>query len=315
MGSNTTGNYNTAVGSQALSFSTTGSYNSVLGPSAMLLNTTGGSNTAVGNLALRNNTTGGANVAVGNCALLNTTGSASSTSSCALIPGAGYANVGVGTNAGHTNTTGQSNTFIGFAADAGSSALTNATAIGAYATVSASNALVLGAASLPRVAFHPRRPSGYLIRKEPAAFCVSTIEGRLEPGMTFSNEPGIYIYGEFGIRIEDCLVVTENGAAFDDVVSPDGQVHDADRVAYLHDHIEAVGAAMDAGADVRGYFVWSLMDNFEWAQGLSKRFGLYHVDYTTQVRTPRESAFWYRDVIAGETVGAPGRRHHTRREP
>lgn len=89
------------------------------------------------------------------------------------------------------------------------------------------------------------------------------------------------------------LAVTENGAAFDDEVGPDGQVHDPRRVAYLHDHIEAVGAAMDAGADVRGYFAWSLLDNFEWAYGYSKRFGLVHVDYDTLVRTPKDSARWY----------------------
>ncbi len=76
-------------------------------------------------------------------------------------------------------------------------------------------------------------------------------------------------------------MITENGAAFDDVVSPDGAVHDPRRVAYLHDHVEAVGAAMDAGADVRGYLVWSLMDNFEWAYGFHKRFGIVRIDYDT----------------------------------
>ncbi len=94
------------------------------------------------------------------------------------------------------------------------------------------------------------------------------------------------------------LMITENGAAFDDVVSPDGQVHDADRVAYLHDHIEAVGAAMDAGVDVRGYFVWSLLDNFEWAYGFSRRFGILRVDYDTLERTWKDSAHWYRRLLA-----------------
>ncbi len=94
------------------------------------------------------------------------------------------------------------------------------------------------------------------------------------------------------------LMITENGAAFADEVAPDGSVHDDRRVAYLHDHIEAVGRALDAGVDVRGYFVWSLMDNFEWAYGYSKRFGIVHVDYDSQKRTWKDSAFWYRDVIA-----------------
>jgi beta-glucosidase len=93
------------------------------------------------------------------------------------------------------------------------------------------------------------------------------------------------------------LMVTENGAAFDDVVSPDGAVHDPQRVAYLHDHIEAVGAAMDAGADVRGYMVWSLMDNFEWAYGFHKRFGIVRIDYDTLARTPKDSAAWYHDLV------------------
>jgi beta-glucosidase len=90
------------------------------------------------------------------------------------------------------------------------------------------------------------------------------------------------------------LHITENGAAYADEVSPDGHVHDADRVAYLHDHVEAVGAAMDHGADVRGYFAWSLMDNFEWAYGYERRFGIVHVDYDTMTRTVKDSGHWYR---------------------
>ncbi|MEU6037640.1 GH1 family beta-glucosidase [Actinomadura sp. NPDC047616] len=103
------------------------------------------------------------------------------------------------------------------------------------------------------------------------------------------------------------LVVTENGAAFDDEVDRDGRVHDDRRVAYLRDHIAAVRAAMDAGADVRGYFAWSLLDNFEWAYGYSKRFGLIHVDYPTGRRTWKDSARWYRDLIAagGAPAGTP----------
>ncbi len=93
------------------------------------------------------------------------------------------------------------------------------------------------------------------------------------------------------------IYVTENGAAFDDVVSPDGRVHDERRVAYLHDHTAAVGAAIDAGVDVRGYFVWSLLDNFEWAWGYSKRFGIVRVDYETQARTLKASALWYRELV------------------
>ncbi|WP_328536489.1 GH1 family beta-glucosidase [Streptomyces sp. NBC_00344] len=92
-------------------------------------------------------------------------------------------------------------------------------------------------------------------------------------------------------------VVTENGAAFDDTVAEDGAVHDEDRTTYLADHIAAVAAARAQGADVRGYFAWSLMDNFEWSYGYDKRFGIVRVDYDTQVRTLKDSAKWYRDTI------------------
>ncbi|WP_088290058.1 GH1 family beta-glucosidase [Kineosporia sp. A_224] len=94
------------------------------------------------------------------------------------------------------------------------------------------------------------------------------------------------------------LMITENGAAFPDVVSADGAVHDADRTAYLDGHINAVGRAIERGADVRGYLAWSLMDNFEWARGYDQRFGIVRVDYDTLERTPKDSALWYRDVIA-----------------
>jgi beta-glucosidase len=100
------------------------------------------------------------------------------------------------------------------------------------------------------------------------------------------------------------LVITENGAAFGDELGPDGVVHDADRIAYLRAHLAAVHEAIDRGVDVRGYYAWSLMDNFEWAWGLSKRFGLVHVDYDTLVRTPKDSARWYREVIVVNGVDA-----------
>jgi beta-glucosidase len=93
------------------------------------------------------------------------------------------------------------------------------------------------------------------------------------------------------------VIITENGSAEPDVVAESGQVHDADRVAYLRDHLAAVAAAIDAGVDVRGYYVWSLLDNFEWAYGYERRFGLVHVDYDTLQRLPKDSYRWYRDMI------------------
>ncbi|MGW4276074.1 GH1 family beta-glucosidase [Streptomyces seoulensis] len=89
------------------------------------------------------------------------------------------------------------------------------------------------------------------------------------------------------------LYVTENGAAYEDKVDDDGRVHDPERVAYLHGHLAAVRRAIADGADVRGYYLWSLLDNFEWAYGYAKRFGAVHVDYATLARTPKSSALWY----------------------
>jgi beta-glucosidase len=94
------------------------------------------------------------------------------------------------------------------------------------------------------------------------------------------------------------IYVTENGAAFGDVRGHDGHVHDPERTAYLESHIGAVARAVDDGAPVKGYFVWSLLDNFEWAHGYSKRFGLIYVDYPTLERVPKDSFYWYRDFIA-----------------
>ncbi|MCG5471495.1 beta-glucosidase [Micromonospora sp. LAH09] len=100
------------------------------------------------------------------------------------------------------------------------------------------------------------------------------------------------------------IEITESGCAYDDVPDADGQVADPDRVAYLDGHLRAVRAAIDDGVDVRGYFVWSLLDNWEWAEGFTKRFGLVHVDYATQRRTPKSSYTWLRDVIAASRAGS-----------
>ena len=93
------------------------------------------------------------------------------------------------------------------------------------------------------------------------------------------------------------VYITENGGAFKDALQA-GAVHDADRIDYLHSHIAAVAEALRQGVPMVGYMVWSLMDNFEWSSGYAKRFGIVHVDYTTQQRTPKDSARWYRDLIA-----------------
>jgi beta-glucosidase len=102
------------------------------------------------------------------------------------------------------------------------------------------------------------------------------------------------------------LYVTENGGAYNgDHVSEDGRVHDPDRTAYILQHIQAVADAVGEGADVRGYFLWSLLDNFEWAWGFHKRFGIVHVDYDTQVRTVKDSGLAYSTLIRNGAHDGP----------
>jgi len=98
------------------------------------------------------------------------------------------------------------------------------------------------------------------------------------------------------------LVITENGAAFDDLLDGDA-VDDERRVGYLREHIAAIDRAREQGVDVRGYYVWSLLDNFEWECGYDKRFGIVYVDYPTQRRIPKRSALWYRDLITSRNGG------------
>jgi beta-glucosidase len=139
------------------------------------------------------------------------------------------------------------------------------------------------------------------------------------PGVDFVQQPGPYTamgwnidpsgITELLLRLHreypaQPMMITENGAAFDDVVSADGAIHDHRRIDYLHRHIDAVGAAMDSGADVRGYFVWSLLDNFEWAWGYDRRFGIIRVDYDTLVRTWKDSAHWFQSLAATNTLAA-----------
>ncbi|MEO6715412.1 MAG: GH1 family beta-glucosidase [Mycobacteriales bacterium] len=98
------------------------------------------------------------------------------------------------------------------------------------------------------------------------------------------------------------IYVTENGAAYDDYSDPEGNVHDPRRRQYVHDHVGAMHDAMAAGADIRGYFLWSMFDNFEWAEGYAKRFGMVYVDYPTQTRIMKDSAHWYASVIASNSL-------------
>ncbi|HKE93998.1 MAG TPA: family 1 glycosylhydrolase, partial [Povalibacter sp.] len=97
------------------------------------------------------------------------------------------------------------------------------------------------------------------------------------------------------------VFITENGAAYKDEVV-DGEVDDEERRHYIETHLAAVADAIERGVAVKGYFVWSLLDNFEWAQGYRKRFGIVHVDYATQQRTLKNSARWYREFLTADVA-------------
>ncbi|WP_374689883.1 GH1 family beta-glucosidase [Promineifilum sp.] len=99
------------------------------------------------------------------------------------------------------------------------------------------------------------------------------------------------------------VYITENGAAFADTVSDDGRVHDPQRQQFLEQHTDMVSAAARAGVNVRGYFAWSLIDNFEWAYGYDKRFGIVYVDFATQRRIIKDSGYWYQSLIQGQAAG------------
>ena len=107
-----------------------------------------------------------------------------------------------------------------------------------------------------------------------------------------------YLYERYSLP----SYITENGLSCNDRIYLDGKVHDIERIDFLARYLDALRRAMAAGADVRGYFHWSLTDNFEWHSGYCDRFGLIFVDYPTGNRIPKESFYWYRDVISTGAV-------------
>jgi beta-glucosidase len=127
-----------------------------------------------------------------------------------------------------------------------------------------------------------------------------------QPGSVYTEmgwEVSPHALHELLLRLRDdyappAIYITENGAAFGDVRGHDGRVYDPERQAYIAEHIREIGRAAADGVPVAGYFVWSLMDNFEWAHGYCKRFGLVYVDFPTLERVPKASFYWYRDFIA-----------------
>jgi beta-glucosidase len=141
-------------------------------------------------------------------------------------------------------------------------------------------------------------PLGFAVEQNPASY-----PHMASPWLTIGPE---CIY--WGVRNvcdlwkPPAIYITENGCSSDDVLTPEGRVEDTDRVMYLRNHLANLHRATTEGYPVKGYFLWSLMDNFEWADGYSKRFGIHYVDFTTLKRTPKLSAEWYRDVIARNVV-------------
>ncbi|MGA9671657.1 MAG: GH1 family beta-glucosidase [Terracidiphilus sp.] len=141
-------------------------------------------------------------------------------------------------------------------------------------------------------------PAGFAVEPTPASY-----PHMASPWLTLGPE---CIY--WGVRNvcnlwkPPAVYITENGASCDDVLTAAGQVEDVDRVMYLRNHLTHLCRATREGYPVKGYFLWSLIDNFEWADGYSKRFGLHFVDFTTQKRTPKLSAHWYREVITTNSV-------------
>ena len=99
-------------------------------------------------------------------------------------------------------------------------------------------------------------------------------------------------------RYHSPIIVTENGLSNQDWIALDGKVHDPQRIDFLQRYLREMGRAIDDGTDVQGYFQWSLLDNFEWAEGYKERFGLVYVDYRDQTRIPKDSFYWYKQVIA-----------------
>ncbi|TFC09666.1 beta-glucosidase [Cryobacterium algoritolerans] len=164
-----------------------------------------------------------------------------------------------------------------------------------------------------RPAGHPlleQAPTGRAIRSpypaadgvfyHPQGLPLTAMEWEVQPDGL--RELLVRVNNDYAAPAGTSLYVTENGAAFDDVVAEDGSVPDARRTAFLKDHLGAVLDAIDHGVDVKGYFYWSLMDNFEWAWGYDMRFGIVRVDYETQERTVKDSGHAYAEIIRNRAL-------------
>ena len=134
---------------------------------------------------------------------------------------------------------------------------------------------------------------------------VERCEGSPKTAIQWPVTPGCLHWGPKFLyeRYKLPVYITENGMSAHDVVSLDGKVHDANRIDFVNRYLLELEKAVDDGADIAGYFLWSFMDNFEWANGYTDRFGIVYVDYVTQRRIPKDSAYWYKDWIEKHTFG------------
>jgi beta-glucosidase len=141
-------------------------------------------------------------------------------------------------------------------------------------------------------------PAGYIVEKRP------TSAPHMASPWLFVGPEGIYwaVRNVTDLWKPKALYITENGCSADDVVNPQGRIEDTDRVMFLRNYLTHLHRAASEGYPIKGYFLWSLMDNYEWADGYSKRFGIHYVDFKTQKRTPKLSAEWYQQVIANNAV-------------
>jgi beta-glucosidase len=141
-------------------------------------------------------------------------------------------------------------------------------------------------------------PAGFVVEPNPPSF-----PHMASPWLSLGPECAYWgVRNVYDLWKPEAIYITENGASADDVMTANGDVKDVDRVMYLRNHLTHLHRATQEEYPVKGYFLWSLLDNFEWADGYSKRFGIHYVDFVTRKRTPKLSAQWYRELIAKNCV-------------
>ena len=135
------------------------------------------------------------------------------------------------------------------------------------------------------------KEQGFSVKEFPYGYPTTAAKWNITPRSMHHFTKHIYD------RYKKPVIISENGLSTSDYISPDGKIHDTLRIDFTNAYLNELGKSIQDGADIRGYFHWSILDNFEWARGYTERFGLVHVDYETQKRTPKDSAYWFRDVI------------------